>query len=93
MRGLAKYLSVLALSAGLAGCYGGGYGYSDAGYYGDYSYAPSYGVGFTYYGCDYYGRGYHHWAPNNDWHWHNNNSGSHWHWYNAGNGWQGGGRH
>ncbi len=99
MRGFARYLLPLCLVTALGGCAGGYYndgsgGYASSGYYGDYSYAPSYGLGFTYYG-DGGGDHWHHWAPRNDWHWQGNGGGhNQWQWHSADNGWQrGGGRH
>jgi hypothetical protein len=98
MRGLARYLLPLCLVTALGGCAGGYYnegssGYASGAYYGDYSYAPSYGLGFTYYG-DGGGDHWHHWAPRNDWNWRGNGgSHNHWQWHSASNGWQRGGGH
>ena len=101
MHGFARFLLPLCLVTALGGCAGGYYnegygGYASRGYYGDYAYAPSYGLGFTYYGDG--GDGgdhWHHWAPRNNWNWHGDGGGrDQWRWHSASNGWQkGGSRH
>lgn len=99
MRGFVKYLLPLCLVTVLGGCAdgyynGGSYGYASNGYYGDYSYAPSYGLGFSYYGDDSGNDHWRHGAPGNNWGSRGNSNNGHdqWRWHSANNGWHRGGR-